>query len=494
MFMHPSERRAQRSACRAHIAVRALGMRVEPSEHRTAELALEADFEDGGADSVDLTGRPADSRARFAEASSLGQLLALRALDSPERGVRFIASAADTRVACEGERVSYAQLLELAQRAAGRLQRAEVGPGDRVLLVLPTGLAFAAAFFGCQLLGAVPVPVTPPWNVARLGDDLARITRIAQTSGTRFTIVAADLYALLTTVVPRMQAGPLDWPAILFDHELLDPRMAPLPVEPASAPGAHAIAMIQFTSGSTDRPKGVVLSQNALLSNARAIGRALQFAEDDVCCTWLPLYHDLGLIGHLITPLAWGLDAVLIASDAFALRPWIWLETMARHRCTISSATNYGYSVCARQSRRTLPAAVDLSAWRVALCAGEGVQPQTLANFASNFAAHGFRAASFFPWYGLAEFTLAATLPALGRELGVDCTPRTTCQLTGAAHPAPAAEAGALEFVAVGEPLPGAAMCIGDAAAEVRPERAAGDIERLVRRESARACCRGPEA
>lgn len=413
-----------------------------------------------------------DATARFTVAPSLAELVLQRAADSPARGIRFVSSVADGHAADAGRLVTYPELLFLARRAAARLARAGVAAGDRVLLVCPTGLPFVAALFGCHWLGAVPVPVIPPWNPTRLDDDLARIARISAVAGSRLAVVSADVLAFLAL---HAAAAPLGRTDALLDSELLAP--APDGCDAQPRPDGDAIALIQFTSGSTGSPKGVVLSHRALLANARAIGHALAFAPDDVCCTWLPLYHDLGLIGHLLTPLAWGIDAVLISPEAFVQRPLLWLETVSRHGCTVSSATNYGYSVCARQIREPLPASIDLSRWRLALCAGEAVQHDTLASFADRFATSGFRPTSFLPCYGLAEFSLAATFPPLGRAVRVDRIDRSRFQLTGCAVPADTEDPACLAYVSVGRAVLDSTVRIVDGSGEAVPERCEGDIE-----------------
>jgi acyl-CoA synthetase (AMP-forming)/AMP-acid ligase II len=238
-------------------------------------------------------------------------------------------------------------------------------------------------------------------------------------------------------------------------------------------------ALIQFTSGSTGDPKGVVVSQRALLANARAIAEAAAFGPEDATLTWLPLFHDMGLVGHLVTPLVAGVPATLMPPEVFVRRPVEWLSAVGRYRATVSTAPNFAYRICAKRIPERDLDGLDLSSLRLAMCGGEPVHAATLAAFAERFAGVGLRASALFPVYGLAEHTLAAAFPPPGRGPRVDVVRREPFAAGGVAEPAEGTSAAdaTLSFVSVGQAMPGHAVRIVDAAGTPLPERREGEIE-----------------
>ncbi|MBI5478785.1 MAG: fatty acyl-AMP ligase [Deltaproteobacteria bacterium] len=368
------------------------------------------------------------------------------------------------------------EVLEVARRAAAHLRARGVSAGDRVLVLLGGGPAFLAAFGGCQLLGAVPVSLSPPLPTGSVDEHLARIGRVAALSGAVATVTLPEVAAYLRLGRGRGPGGEPALSRIILGRDLL--------AEPTRLARPHQArpedpAFVQCTSGATGDPRLVVLSHRALLTNVRTIATVLGFREGDGGCAWLPLFHDMGLMGFVLCPLAGGIPSVILPPEVFVRRPQEWLLGIARYRATISAAPNFGYALCARRVQPADLAAADLSCWRLALCGGEAVSPRTLAAFASRFAPMGFRESSFLPVYGLAEICLAATLPPLGRPPRIDSVEREAVLCRQVATPAgeSLAPAETIGFVSVGRAMPAHEVRLVDAEGRPVAERRLGEIE-----------------
>ncbi|HEX8150919.1 MAG TPA: amino acid adenylation domain-containing protein, partial [Pyrinomonadaceae bacterium] len=328
--------------------------------------------------------------------STLVELLRRRAaLQGEAVGYTFLADGE-----AEEESFTYAELDRRARLIAARLQ--ELGAaGERVLLIYPPGLEYVAAFFGCLYAGAVAVPVYPP-----------RPNR----SMLRFRAVVADARpkAALTTgqVLSRARAmsegdehlSACAWVAT----EQLEPAPAERWREPAGLSG-ETLAFLQYTSGSTSTPKGVMVSHGNLLHNQRIIRAACGHTERSTFVGWLPLYHDMGLIGNVLQPLFIGARCVLMSPVSFLQKPFRWLQAVSRYRAFTSGGPNFAYELCARTVTPEQLATLDLSGWAVAFNGAEPVRASSLERFAEVFAPAGFRRGAFFPCYGLAEATLFVT-------------------------------------------------------------------------------------
>jgi fatty-acyl-CoA synthase len=415
-------------------------------------------------------------------AATLGELLVESA--APERNVslRFlfvgddgppgwVGDGPDDGITFRGPAV-----LEVAQRAAAHLRARGVGPGDHVLVLLGGGPAFLAAFGGCQLLGAVPVSLSPPLPTGSVDEHLARIGRVAALSRAVATVTIPEVAAYLRLGQGRGHGGERALSRIVLGRELLS---EPAWLDRPHASGPEDAALVQCTSGATGDPKLVVLSHRALLANVRTIATVLGFREGDGGCGWLPLFHDMGLMGFLLCPLVGGGPSVILPPEVFVRRPLEWLLAIARYRATISAAPNFGYALCARRVQPADLAGADLSSWRVALCGGEAVAARSLASFADRFAGAGFRESAFLPVYGLAEICLAATMPPLGRPPRVDRVLREAVLGRQVATPAPASARPeeTIGFVAVGGAMPAHEVRVVDAAGAPAAERSIGEIE-----------------
>ena len=297
----------------------------------------------------------------------------------------------------EHSRLTYHELDIKARAIASTLQR-QGAAGERVLVLCPSGLDFIAGFFGCIYAGAVAVPVHPPVHNRVIG----RVGSIVRDAQARFVLTTAELQAELKAVVDDLAGGnPLLWSAA--------DAVVPAAAEEWVVPDidASATVLVQYTSGSTSSPKGVVVTHRNLLHNLDAICKAWGHGADNaVSVFWLPLHHDMGLIGSILEALYVGCTSFLIPPEAFIERPMRWLEALSRHGGTITAAPNFAYELCVERSTVEERAAIDLSSWSTAMCGAEPVSAATLQRFADAFGPAGFRPEAFNPVYGMAEATL----------------------------------------------------------------------------------------
>lgn len=332
---------------------------------------------------------------------------ALAAAAATEEGFVYLEEGGEERFR------PYRYLLARALAVGGALRAAGLERGDRVALVVPEPEGFLEAFFGTSCAGLVPVPLYPPMNVGQLDGWVRHATHI---------VGAARAKAILTTAQVRRVLGGVQaaCPAVRAVLCLEDLAGAPLAAVEPVRPGDTAF--IQFTSGSTSHPKGVVLTHANLDANIQALGgpQGIAIGPRDVGVSWLPLYHDMGLIGMAMATMYYERRTVVMSPLLFLKRPAEWLRAIARHRATISFAPNFAYGLCARRVRDEEVARLDLSSWRVAGCGAEPIQAETLRAFAAKVAPAGFREEAFLPCYGMAEHTLAITFPASARRLVTD--------------------------------------------------------------------------
>jgi len=409
-------------------------------------------------------GEAAESKAEPAAAGTLAEALQWHVQTHPERTHIFLYEGED-----EPKPISYQALWQGARRAAAGLVRHGVKPGDRVALMLPTGQGYFYGFFGTLLAGGVPVPIYPPTRPSQLEEHLLRHARILQNAGTRVLITVPEARAVARLLKTQTQ---------VLEHILtpddLDGEGAEL--EPVSRqPGD--LAFLQYTSGSTGDPKGVRLTHADLLANIRAMGRAVQVSPSDVFISWLPLYHDMGLIGAWLGSLYFGMPLVVMSPLSFLSRPSRWLWAIHRHKGTLSASPNFGYELC----RSKIPAeqleGLDLSSWRWAFNGAEPVSPETLERFADHFAPHGFRGNALAPVYGLAEAAVGLAFPPPGRGPLVDSIRRDPFTREGRAQQVPPDHPDALHMVACGRALPGYQVRIVDGQDRPLPERREGTLQ-----------------
>ncbi len=349
--------------------------------------------------------------------------------------------------------VIVSELYSEAMTVYGGLRSSGVGRGDRVAIMLGTSRDFFSSFMGTLLAGAVPVPLYPPFSMARLEDYIARQARIVANA-------EASLFITLERGVAVGEILKARAPALREVVTVRDLVSRSRPFEPVRV-GGDEPALIQYTSGSTGNPKGVLLSHANLLANIRAIGDTLNIQPTDVGVSWLPLYHDMGLIGAWLTPLYFGIPVAIFSPLAFLARPERWLWTLHTHRGTISPAPNFAYERCARKIEESDLEGLDLSSWRVALSGAEPIAPDTLERFTQRFSGYGFDANSFLPVYGLAESSLLVAAPRRREKPRVSSFDRDALERHGVAR-AITSESRVRRLVSVGEAVPGHEIRIVD--------------------------------
>jgi 1-acyl-sn-glycerol-3-phosphate acyltransferase len=368
----------------------------------------------------------------------------------------------------EGEqRISHGELWRRASAVAAGLRACGIGRGEAVALMLRTEPGFFSAFFGVLLAGAVPVPIYPPTRPSHLEEYAKRQVKILDNARARLLVTFPEVERVAGLLRARVRS--------LGGVTTLE-RLATGPSAPVPSLGPDDPALVQYTSGSTGDPKGVLLSHTNLLANIRALGRALGVRPDDVCVSWLPLYHDMGLIGMWLGSLYHGVPAVILPPLAFLARPARWLRAISAHRATISAAPNFAFDLCVKRIADSDLAGVDLGSWRLAMNGSEAVSPETIERFTRRFAPHGFRAEAMCPVYGLAESSVGLTISPPGRGPRVDRVRRESFERARHAEPAAPGDA-ALTFVSCGAPLPDHDVRVVDAAGTLLPDRVEGRVE-----------------
>jgi 1-acyl-sn-glycerol-3-phosphate acyltransferase len=374
----------------------------------------------------------------------------------------------------EPEEMTFGGLDRRARQVAAGLRDLGVGPGQAVGIMLPTCLDYFAAFYGAQMAGAIPVPLYPPARKSQIEDHLRRQAGILTTSQAGVLLTFPEvlpLARLLRAQIPELRR-------VVTVSEL----SGALSGDIAAFPGVKEsdIAFLQFTSGSTGNPKGVTLTHANLLANLRSIGKAVEMGPDDVVVSWLPLYHDMGLIGSWMGSLYFGLPLVLMSPLTFLARPSRWLWAIHRHRGTLSPAPNFAYELCVRKVEEAEIDGLDLASWRYALNGAEPVSPEAMRRFTERYTRYGFNPKAMAPVYGLAENSLALAFTPVGRGPVLDTVDRETFQKTGQAvpmSPVPAEHPNVLRFVSCGFPVPDHEIRIVDESGNEVGERQEGRLD-----------------
>jgi 1-acyl-sn-glycerol-3-phosphate acyltransferase len=400
-----------------------------------------------------------------AGAETMLEVLEWHVAEHPDRvHVRFLESDSVTR------ELTYAELHQGAAETAAGMWAKGFAPGQAAAIMLPTSLDFFFAFLGIEMAGGVPVPIYPPARLNQIEDHLRRHAGILDSAGCTILISVPEARA----AARLLHAHAASVRGVATVEELRrDPGSAPWPVV-----GAGDLAFLQYTSGSTGNPKGVMLTHANLLANIRAMG--LPFGldpEGDVVVSWLPLYHDMGLIGAWMCSLYYSMPLVLMSPIRFLNRPERWLRAISDHGGTISASPNFGYEIARARIREETLAGVDLSTWRVAANGAEPVLPATLAGFQERFERYGLSSTSLRPVYGLAENSVGLSFPAEERAPRIDRIARDEFSRTGRAVLAESSEPAPLEFPACGQPIPGHEIRVVDAQGRETPNRQEGAIE-----------------
>jgi fatty-acyl-CoA synthase len=423
---------------------------IESSGHRTSAPGAEVASEAISAPRDHRT----DLEKQIRNAESLTEILRLRGLGEPAR-VHIHLYEEDEQL----RQITFGELYGRASAVAAGLQSRGLEPGQTVAVMLPTCAEFFYAFAGILFAGGIPVPIYPPFRADRIAEYATRQANILRNAETRFLITfrqAESLARLLRPRVPSLRevlnAERLaNAPA---RDELRSAEWRPVENLRHRARGED-IAFLQYTSGSTGDPKGVTLTHANLLANIRSIVDGVDLQPEDVAVSWLPLYHDMGLIGAWFVPLFSGVPLFVMSPLAFLSRPERWLWAIHNHRGTLSPAPNFAYELCVRKIADKDIAGLDLSSWRAAINGAEPVHADTLERFAARFARYGFRREALAPVYGLAEATLAVSTPRMGEGYKVDRIERGPFESEGRAIPAGPGDSAPLEFVGAGKPFPG---------------------------------------
>jgi amino acid adenylation domain-containing protein len=326
-------------------------------------------------------------------------LLRERAFDKPETTVCVFLADGEMDHAS----LAYGDLDRRARAVAARLQ--DLGAkGERVLLLYPPGLEYVAAFFGCLYAGAIAIPLYPP----RANRTLERVQHIAADADAKFALATSQVFSRADELIRTSQLGELTW----LTTDDLDQNESNDWIP--STPDPDALAYLQYTSGSTANPKGIMISHRNLLHNSAHLDAGWKHTSDSRIVSWLPHFHDMGLVYGIVQPVYKGITSYIMPPAAFLQRPLVWLQTISRYKGTHTAAPNFAYDLCTSKISAEECGGLDLSSWQVAVNGAEPVRRSTLERFTEKFAPYGFNANAFCPGYGLAEATLKVCASEIG--------------------------------------------------------------------------------
>jgi fatty-acyl-CoA synthase len=397
---------------------------------------------------------------------TLSHAIEYAATHGQDRGYRFINNEKWNETF-----YSFDALERETRSLAASLQSLGLRKGDRVALILPDNDAFVLSFLAALRAGIVPVPIYPPTGLGQLAGYLENTRHIVAKSQSHILVTSATLKPLLGSV----QSACSELRTVTTFSSLRDANATFSPVEIAPSD----TAFLQFTSGSTSRPKGVVLTHQNLLANIRNIIELGLKADPSVDSglSWLPLFHDMGLIGFVLAPLVHTIQVSFLPPLLFLKRPALWLQAMSRYKGTITFGPNFAYALAVKRIKASELIGVDLSSWRVAGCGAEPIRPDTLEAFADTFGKYGFKKDAFVPAYGMAESTLAISF---SQGLPIDCVKSTALWSEGRAEISDGTSDDTIRIVACGkafeEHLVGVFSPDDDVSASPLPERQVGEL------------------
>lgn len=346
------------------------------------------------------------------------------------------------------EALSYRELRVQALELAAALLAHGLVPGERVALIAETDGDFARAFFACQYAGLVPTALPLPAAFGGREAYVAHIRRMIEIADTAAAVAPTALAEWLNEACAGLDLKAVGTLAMFRRGSATTPLALP-------TVGPDDFCYLQFSSGSTRFPLGVAVTQKALLANVRGIARdGLKIGPEDRCVSWLPMYHDMGLVGFLLTPLVCQISVDMFATRDFARRPLLWLDLITRNGGTLSYSPTFGYELAARRAETAPMDGLDLSRWRAAGIGGDMVRPEPLEKFAARFACRGFEASAFVPSYGMAEAALALSFAPLGQGIRYDTLDTDRLERDHLAVPARHGAARTRDFVLCGPALP----------------------------------------
>lgn len=369
--------------------------------------------------------------------------------------------------------LSYNALKILAQDAGRRLRAAGLQRGDRVAVIAETGPQFLGVFFGCQYAGLIPCPLPHTIHLGGKEAYIRRLSGMLRAADASLIITPSELLTIVKSALPPSCSE-------ILSHD----EMRALPSDGVLVPfEAGDNAYIQYSSGSTSDPKGILITQRSVTANIRGVLNRMKLSANDRACSWLPFYHDMGLVGFCIAPLMGQCSVDYISTSSFARRPALWLKLMSDNKSTISYSPTFGYDLAMPRVKGEADT-LDLSQWRIAGVGGDMVRPDVLERFAESLAISGFLKDAFLPSYGMAESTLAVTLGEPGQPVEVDTIDQDLYSRTKQAVPileSSLPSSLARNFVVCGRPLPYHEVVVVDETGATLPTRAIGHI-----------CVRGP--
>lgn len=391
---------------------------------------------------------------------------AIRELPRDEnRGFTFLGSDRKERFR------SFAEMEREAERRASLLAALDLPKGARIALVLSQPYDFVLSFLGAVFGGYVPVPVYPRASFKNAEGYIDTLAHIVSASGSRVVLASSGNLA----VVEKLREREIEQPIVSNVDELFEESLEAPPFrDPELSP--DDLCFLQFTSGSTSKPKGVMVTHSNLIANTTSFlgPHGLNRRDEDLAVSWLPLFHDMGLIGFVLGPLVCNINVYLMPTEIFARAPKLWLETISSRKATITYAPNFAYQLAIKRMKPNDIEKLDLSLLRVAGSGAEPIRAATLLQFAEHFAPAGFKEEAFLPSYGMAESTLAITFHELGSKLRID---RVSAKAMREGRAVPAAEGEeALELVGCGRPFPGHDLRIVDESGEDVGERIVGEV------------------
>ncbi|QDH17720.1 fatty acyl-AMP ligase [Swingsia samuiensis] len=347
------------------------------------------------------------------------------------------------------EALPYRLLREQAISTAKRLLGSGLNVGDRVAIIAESDGDFARIFFGCQYAGLVPAPLPLPVAFGGKENYVATLRGMIKSAQARAVIVPDVIQSWTDDIIKDLDLAFGGSPALLSEKPIIDIQLPDIK--------SDDLSYLQFSSGSTRFPVGVAVTQEAGLANAKAIAKdglkvfPSEDTRDDRCVSWLPLYHDMGLVGFFLTPLTCQLSVDLLPTREFARRPHVWLDLISRNRGTISYSPSFGYELCAR---RNAPPEIDLSSWRIAGIGGDMIRHHILEGFAERFAPNHFDQRAFVASYGMAEATLAISFAPLNEGIQTDTIDLRTLEHDGLAQKSDDQSQALRTFVLCGTVLP----------------------------------------
>ncbi|MDR3600912.1 MAG: AMP-binding protein [Desulfosporosinus sp.] len=393
-------------------------------------------------------------------------LLEVRMKENPDKEFLHIWDRQDCR-----SNYSYQDIYQGALKFAAYFRDKGLKPGDSVMILLLSRVEFFFVFFGVMMAGGLPIPVHPPIFILEWDEYKEKFLHIFNTSRPKFILCYADVYRSIQDKILK-EIVEEERILMLEKIELPDTSDGYQPIMPE----AWDCAYVQYTSGSTGLPKGAMLTHSALMNNMKAIGEKIELSSEDVAVSWLPLYHDMGLIGNFLTALYWNCTVCLIPTEFFVMQPANFFRIIQEYKATSINSPNFGYVICNKYVNHKKIANVDLSSLRLSLIGADHIDFNDMQEFNEKFAAYGLNREIFLPVYGLAEACLGVTFSELNSSVSMDYVNWATLNQAKQAVSTTEQKRDTLRVVAVGKPVSGQQVIICDNEGKEQPDEMLGEI------------------